>query len=74
MHLEGAGVDKDGRERSLAVLPPIRAHLQAEALLGQTLFSGRTAFNRSGRRPHVLTLAREAAIDSKKDKWIIDLL
>src|SRR4029077_12249009 len=46
----------------------------AEALLGQTLFTGR-----EGVRPQRalglmwLTLAREAAIDSKKDKWIIDL-
>jgi uncharacterized protein len=30
-------------------------------------------FDRSARGLMWLTLAREAAIDSKKDKWIIDL-
>ncbi|MGB6176364.1 MAG: tetratricopeptide repeat protein [Methylocella sp.] len=75
MHLDGAGVDKDGREaiRWLS-LAADKGHLQAEALLGQILFTGR-----EGVRPQRalglmwLTLAREAAIDSKKDKWIIDL-
>ena len=69
------GVDKNGREaiRSL-FLAADKGHLQAEAPLGQTLFTGR-----EGVQPQRalglmwLTLAREAAIDSKKDKWIIDL-
>jgi uncharacterized protein len=75
MHLDGAGVDKDGREAiRWLFLAADKGHLQAEALLGQTLFTGR-----EGVRPQRalglmwLTLAREAAIDSKKDKWIIDL-
>src|SRR6202048_3893579 len=75
MHLDGAGVDKDGREAiRWLFLAADKGHLQAEALLGQTLFTGR-----DGVRPQRalglmwLTLAREAAIDSKKDKWIIDL-
>jgi nitronate monooxygenase len=47
--------------------------IQAQALLGQTLFTGRDDV-----RPQRacglmwLTLARQAAIDSKKDQWIID--
>jgi TPR repeat protein len=75
MHLDGAGVDKDSREAvRWLFLAAGKGHLQAEALLGQTLFAGR-----EGVRPQRacglmwLTLAREAAIDSKKDKWIIDL-
>ncbi|MGH6841611.1 MAG: tetratricopeptide repeat protein [Methylocella sp.] len=75
MHLDGAGVDKDGREAiRWLFLAADKGHLQAQALLGETLFSGR-----EGVRPQRalglmwLTLAREAAIDSKKDKWIIDL-
>ena len=51
-----------------------KGHLQAEALLGQTLFSGRDGVQPQRARGLMwLTLAREAAIDSKKDKWIIDL-
>jgi uncharacterized protein len=75
MHLEGAGVDKDGREAiKWLALAADKGHPQAEALLGQTLFSGRDGIQ--PQRAHGLmwlTLAREAAIDSKKDKWIIDL-
>src|ERR1700731_2433619 len=75
MLLDGAGVDKDGREAiRWLLLAADKGHLQAEVLLGQTLFTGR-----EGVRPQRalglmwLTLAREAAIDSKKDKWLIDL-
>lgn len=75
MHLDGAGVDKDGREAiRWLFLAADKGHLQAQALLGETLFAGR-----EGVRPQRalglmwLTLARETAIDSKKDKWIIDL-
>ncbi len=75
MHLEGAGVDKDGREAiRWLFLAADKGHLQAEALLGQTLFSGRDGMQPQRARGLMwLTLAREAAIDSKKDKWIIDL-
>jgi TPR repeat protein len=75
MHLEGAGVDKDGREAiRWLFLAADKGHLQAEALLGQTLFSGRDGLQPQRARGLMwLTLAREAAIDSKKDKWIIDL-
>jgi uncharacterized protein len=75
MHLDGVGVDKDGREEiRWLFLAADKGHLKAEALLGQTLFTGL-----EGVRPQRalglmwLTLAREAASDSKKDKWIIDL-
>jgi len=75
MHLEGAGVGKDGREAIRWLnLAAGKGHLQAEALLGETLFSGREGIQPQRARGLMwLTLAREAAIDSKKDKWIIDL-
>jgi TPR repeat protein len=75
MHLEGAGVDKDSREAiRWLFLAADKGHLQAEALLGQTLFSGKEGVQPQRARGLMwLTLAREAAIDSKKDKWIIDL-
>jgi TPR repeat protein len=75
MHLEGAGVDKDGREAVRWLnLAAGKGHVQAEALLGQSLFSGRVGVPQQRARGLMwLTLAREAAIDSKKDKWIIDL-
>lgn len=75
MHLDGAGVDKDGREAARWLfLAADKGHLQAEALLGQMLFAGREGIQPQRARGLMwLTLAREAAIDSKKDKWIIDL-
>src|SRR2546430_3388585 len=75
MHLDGAGVDKDGREAiRWLFLAADKGHLQAQALLGQTLFTGREGVRPQRARGLMwLTLAREAAIDSKKDQWIIDL-
>jgi hypothetical protein len=75
MLLDGVGVEKDSR-RALQWLDLAakKRHLQAEALLGQILFSGLDGI--PPQRPLALmwlTLAREAAIDSDKDKWIIDL-
>ena len=68
MHLEGAGVDKDGREAiRWLFLAADKGHLQAEALLGQTLFSGRDGVQPQRARGLIwLTLAREAAINSKR--------
>jgi uncharacterized protein len=75
MILDGAGVDKDGREAiRWLFLAAEKGHLQAEALLGQTLFTGREGVQPQRARGLMwLTLAREAAVDATKDKWIIDL-
>jgi uncharacterized protein len=75
MHLDGAGVGKDSREAvRWLFLAAGKGHLQAEAVLGQTLFAGREGVRPQRARSLMwLTLAREAAIDSEKDKWIIDL-
>ncbi len=68
MHLDGAGVDKDSREAiRWLFLAADKGHLQAEALLGQTLFAGNGGVQPQRARGLMwLTLAREAAIDSKE--------
>jgi TPR repeat protein len=67
MHLDGVGVDKDSREAvRWLFLAAGKGHLQAEALLGQTLFAGREGVRPQRARGLMwLTLAREAAIGSK---------
>jgi TPR repeat protein len=75
MHFDGAGVGKDDIEalRWLS-LAADKGHVQAQALLGQLLFAGRDGVRPQRARGLMwLTLAREAAVDSNKDKWIIDL-
>jgi TPR repeat protein len=57
MHLDGAGVDKDSREAvRWLFLAAGKGHLQAEALLGQTLFAGREGVRPQRARPHVADL------------------
>ena len=75
MHLEGAGVEKDSREAlRWLFLAAAKGHAQAEALLGETLFTGSEGVPPQRARGLMwLTLAREAAIESKKDQWILDL-
>jgi len=75
MHLDGAGVGKDSRQAlRWLYLAAGKGHLQAQALLGEVLFAGRDGVRpQRGQALMWLTLAREAAIDSKKDQRIIDL-
>jgi TPR repeat protein len=75
MHLGAAGLMKDIREGlRWLFLAADKGHVEAQALLGQMLFSGRDGIHPQRARGLMwLTLAREAAIDSKKDKWIIEL-
>lgn len=75
MHLEGMGVDKDSREAlRWLFLAAGKGHAQAEALLGETLFTGSEGVPPQRARGLMwLTLAREAAIESKKDQWILGL-
>lgn len=75
MHLDGVGVEKDSRQAlRWLYLAAEKDHLQAQALLGQMLFDGQDGVPPQRARALMwLTLAREAAIDSKKDQWIIDL-
>lgn len=75
MHLDGAGVGKDSREAvRWLFLAAGKGHPQAQALLGQMLFAGKEGVKQQRARGLMwLTLAREAAAESKKDKWIVDL-
>lgn len=75
MHLDGAGVKKDSREGlRWLFLAADKGHVEAQALLGQMLFAGRDGVRPQRARGLMwLTLAREAAADSKKDQWIVDL-
>lgn len=75
MLLDGAGAGKDELEalRWLS-LAAEKGHVQAQALLGQLLFAGREGIRPQRARGLMwLTLARDGAVDSNKDKWIIDL-
>jgi uncharacterized protein len=75
MHLDGVGASKDGIEalRWLS-LAAGKGHVQAQALLGEMLFAGRDGVRPQRARGLMwLTLAREAAGNTNKDKWIIEL-
>ena len=75
IHLDGVGASRDGIEalRWLS-LAASKGHVQAQALLGEMLFAGRDGVRPQRARGLMwLTLARDAAANSNKDKWIIDL-
>ncbi|ACK50632.1 Sel1 domain protein repeat-containing protein [Methylocella silvestris BL2] len=74
MYLDGAGGDKDSRQGvRWLYLAADKGHVQAQALLGQMLFTGDEGLRPQRARALMwLTLAREAALDSAKDQWIID--
>lgn len=75
MYLDGAGTAKDSRQavRWLS-LAADKNHYQAQALLGQVLFTEKEGIlHQRARGLMWLTLAREAPLDQRKDKWIIDL-
>lgn len=75
MYLDGAGVDRDVRQAARWLnLAADKEHKEARALLGSMLFKGAEGLPRQ--RPlglMYLTLAREAATESKKDAWIVEL-
>ncbi|VTZ27467.1 conserved exported hypothetical protein [Methylocella tundrae] len=75
MYLDGVGGDKDVRQGlRWLYLAADKGHVQAQALLGQMLFSGQEGLRPQRARALMwLTLAREAAMDAKKDQWIIDV-
>jgi len=75
MYLEGDGVPKNPRQ----AIPWLyyaadKNHTEAQALLGNLLFQGRDGVPKKRSLGLMyLTLAREAATDPVKHKWIIDL-
>lgn len=75
MHLDGVGVGKNSLQAlRWLYLAAGKGHLQAQALLGQILFAGQDGVRpQRGQALMWLTLARESAIDTKKDQGIIEL-
>lgn len=75
MYLDGIGVDKDAAQAARWLhLAADKNHAEAQALLGQLLFAGRDGVPRQrGVGLMWLTLARDAALQDKKDQWILDL-
>ncbi len=75
MYLDGIGVDKDAAQAARWLhLAADKNHAEAQALLGQLLFAGRDGVPlQRGVGLMWLTLARDAALQDKKDQWILDL-
>jgi TPR repeat protein len=75
MYLEGASVKKDVRQGvNWLDLAARKGHAQAQALLGQLMFTGEAGG--LAQRPRglmYLTLARESASGAASDQWIVDL-
>ena len=71
----GSGVDKDAAQAARWLhLAADKNHAEAQALLGQLLFTGRDGVPlQRGVGLMWLTLARDAALQDKKDQWILDL-
>ncbi|HUZ67952.1 MAG TPA: tetratricopeptide repeat protein [Beijerinckiaceae bacterium] len=75
MYLDGVGVKRDPRQAARWLnLAADKGHKDAQALLGNLLFKGDGPVQpQRALGLMYLTLAREAAVDPKKDAWIIDL-
>lgn len=75
IYLDGAGVPKDARQAARWLrLAAEKAHAPSQALLGHLLFNGADGIARQRARGLMfLTLARESALDTARDGWIIDL-
>jgi len=75
MYLDGVGVEKDAAQAARWLhLAADKNHAEAQALLGQLLFAGRDGVPRQrGLGLMWLSLARETALQDKKDQWIVDL-
>jgi hypothetical protein len=74
MYLDGAGVEKDGRQAARWLrLAAEKGHMPSQALLGHLLFTGRDGVGRRRAQGLMyLTLARESASDAARDRWIVD--
>jgi len=74
MYLDGNGVERDTR----LAMPWLnyaadKNHTQAQAVLGDLLFKQSSHARMRARGLMFLTLAREAASGSEKDRWIVEL-
>jgi uncharacterized protein len=75
MYLDGVGVGKDATQAARWLhLAAEKNHAEAQALLGQLLFTGRDGVARQrGLGLMWLTLAQQVAAGDKKNQWIVDL-
>ncbi len=75
MYLEGTGITKDVRRGARWLrLAADKQHLESQAVLGRLYFSGIEGIQRQRALGLMyLTMAREAASEQVKYKWIIDL-
>jgi uncharacterized protein len=75
MYLDGVGVNKNaGQAARWLHLAAEKNHAEAQALLGQLLFTGRPGVARQrGLGLMWLTLAQQSVGSDKKNQWIIDL-
>lgn len=71
LYLEGTGVEKDSRLAARWFnLAAEKGHHASQALLGHLLINGQGVPRQRAKGLMWLTLAREASVDSTKDKWI----
>lgn len=75
MYLDGVGVERDAAQAARWLhLAAEKNHAEAQALLGQLLFTGRDDVPpQRGLGLMWLSLARDTALQNKKDRWIVDL-
>jgi uncharacterized protein len=75
MYLDGDGIAKDAAQAARWLhLAADKNHAEAQALLGQLLFTGHDGVaQQRGLGLMWLTLARDAAVQDKKNQWIVDL-
>jgi hypothetical protein len=75
MYLDGIGVDKDaGQAARWLHLAADKGHAEAQALLGQLLFTGRDGIAQQHALGLMwLTLAHDTAAQDKNEQWIVDL-
>ncbi|MDB5509523.1 MAG: sel1 repeat family protein [Hyphomicrobiales bacterium] len=74
IHLDGDGVRKDPRQAvRWLFLAAEKNHMEAQALLGNLLFTGQGVPRQRARGLMYLTMAVESAGDDPKNVWVIEL-
>ncbi len=74
MYLDGVGITKDPAQAARWLhLAAEKNHAEAQALLGQLLFTGQGVARQRGLGLMWLTLAEQLAGQDKKNQWIVDL-
>ena len=74
IYLDGVGIKRDPRQAAgWLVLASEKSHMEAQALLGNLLFTGQGVQRQRAKGLMYLTLAVESAGDDPKHAWIVDL-